>query len=114
MSLRPRISRLPWAQMDAAPREVQLPDGDLTLLFSDIEGSTRLLQEIGDLYGDVLARHHEVLREVWPAHGGIEIHADGDSFLVPAQTARTARQHAAGARRRTRMGRWPLRGPATR
>jgi len=52
------------------------------MLFSDIEGSTRLLHEIRDLYGDVLADHHAILRRVWAAHDGLEVHEDGDAFLV--------------------------------
>ena len=47
--------------MHSRPQGKSLPEGDLTLVFSDIEGSTRLLHEIGDLYGRVLADHHAVL-----------------------------------------------------
>jgi class 3 adenylate cyclase len=50
--------------MEAGPRRGALPEGVLTMLFSDIEGSTRLLHEIGDQYGEVLDDHHRVLREV--------------------------------------------------
>jgi class 3 adenylate cyclase len=48
----------------------RLPVGEVTLLFSDVEGSTRLLHEIGELFGEVLAEHDRVLREVWAAFGG--------------------------------------------
>jgi predicted ATPase/class 3 adenylate cyclase len=68
--------------MTAGARRSSLPEGDLTMLFSDIEGSTRLLHEIRDLYGEVLANHHAILRKVWAAHDGLEVHADGDAFLV--------------------------------
>ena len=43
----------------------QLPSGTVTLLFTDIEGSTRLLEELGDGYADVLAEHRTVLRDVF-------------------------------------------------
>ena len=45
----------------------ELPTGTVTFLFTDIEGSTRLLQELGDGYAAVLAEHHRVLRAVWRA-----------------------------------------------
>jgi predicted ATPase/class 3 adenylate cyclase len=84
-----------------------LPDGDLTMLFTDIEGSTQLLHELGDLYGDVLAEHHRVLREVWPAHGGMEIHADGDAFLVAFREARAAVRAASAAQSALASNLWP-------
>ena len=63
-----------------APR--QLPGGTVTLLFTDIEGSTSLLQELGNRYAEVLAEHRRVLREAFSLHGGIEIEAQGDAFFV--------------------------------
>jgi class 3 adenylate cyclase len=52
------------------------------LLFTDIEGSTRLLQRLGDRYADVLAAHHALLRAVWASHGGVEVDTAGDGFFV--------------------------------
>ena len=52
------------------------------LLITDIEGSTRLLQQLGPSYGDVLARHNEKLRAVFTAHDGVEQGNEGDSFFV--------------------------------
>ena len=49
---------------------VDLPRGTVTLLFTDIEGSTRLLRRLGDAYADVLAEHQRLLREAFAAHGG--------------------------------------------
>ena len=43
-----------------------LPTGTVTLLFTDMEGSTRLLEAVGESYGKLLADHHRILREVWP------------------------------------------------
>ena len=87
------------------------------MLFTDIEGSTRLLHEIGDLYGDVLAEHDRLLRSVWSAHGGVVVHAEGDAFFVAfadveaavnaaaaAQLALDASRWAHGGRLRVRMG----------
>jgi predicted ATPase/class 3 adenylate cyclase len=60
-----------------------VPMGPVTLLFSDIEGSTRLLHLLGDEgYLVLLQRHRVLLREVFDAHGGREIGTEGDSFFV--------------------------------
>lgn len=60
-----------------------LPVGTVTFLFTDIEGSTRMLEELGaEAYGEVLARHHEVCRSVWSAHGGVEVDTAGDAFFI--------------------------------
>ena len=60
-----------------------LPAGTVTLVFTDIEGSTRLLHEVGDdAYGHLLADHHRRCREVWRVHGGVEVDTQGDAFFV--------------------------------
>jgi class 3 adenylate cyclase len=59
-----------------------LPSGTVTYLFTDIEGSTRLLRELGDRYADVLAEHNRVLREAFSRHDGLEVGSWGDSFFV--------------------------------
>ena len=60
-----------------------LPTGTVTFVFTDVEGSTRLLDELGvEAYGALLAEHHRVCREAWAAHGGVEIDTAGDAFFV--------------------------------
>ncbi len=59
-----------------------LPTGTVTLLFTDIEGSTKLLHRLGDRYGEVLADYRRVLREAFAAHGGVEVDTQGDAFFV--------------------------------
>jgi predicted ATPase/class 3 adenylate cyclase len=59
-----------------------LPEGTVTFLFTDIEGSTRLLHELGDAYADVLAEHRRVLRDAFVRHGGVEVDTQGDAFFV--------------------------------
>jgi predicted ATPase/serine/threonine protein kinase len=76
-----------------------LPQGQVTLLFSDIEGSTRLLDEFPDSYGELLAAHRAVLRRVWCDHDGVEVAADGDSFLVAFAYATQAVKAAREAHR---------------
>ena len=60
----------------------QLPSGTVTLLFTDIEGSTRLLHELGDRYAEVLAEHRSLLRRAFSQHGGVEVDTQGDAFFV--------------------------------
>jgi predicted ATPase/class 3 adenylate cyclase len=60
----------------------ELPSGSVTLLFSDIEGSTGILQRLGEGYADVLGAHREILRRTTAAHGGVEVDTQGDSFFA--------------------------------
>jgi predicted ATPase/class 3 adenylate cyclase len=89
-----------------------LPVGTVTFLFTDVEGSTRLLLEVGDeRYARILAEHHRVCRYAWQAHRGVEISTEGDAFFVvferasDALTAAQAAQEAlAGGPVKVRMG----------
>jgi predicted ATPase len=66
----------------------ELPRGTVTFLFTDIEGSTRLLHELGaDEYASALAEHRRVLREAFERHGGVEVDTQGDAFFVAFPTA---------------------------
>ena len=66
----------------------ELPRGTVTFLFTDIEGSTRLLHELGaDEYANALAEHRRVLREAFERHGGVEVDTQGDAFFVAFPTA---------------------------
>jgi predicted ATPase len=67
-----------------------LPTGTVTFLFTDIEGSTRLLQELGDGYAAALADHRRVLREAFAAHHGVEVDTQGDAFFVAFSRASDA------------------------
>jgi predicted ATPase/class 3 adenylate cyclase len=67
-----------------------LPGGTVTFLFTDIEGSTRLVGELGERYADVLAEHNRLLREAFSRHGGLEVGTQGDSFFVAFTDARSA------------------------
>src|SRR5215211_8823332 len=74
----------------------ELPSGTVTLLFTDIEGSTRLLHALGpDAYAEALAEHRRLLRQAFAQHGGIEVDTQGDAFFVAFPTA----PGAAGAAR---------------
>lgn len=88
-----------------------LPAGTVTFLFTDIEGSTRLLAELGAPYTDVLAEHHRVLRRTFERHGGVETGTAGDAFFAAFRRASDAVNAAVEAQRvlaathvRVRMG----------
>lgn len=59
----------------------ELPSGRVTLLFTDVEGSTRLLHELGDGYAETLAEHRRTLREAFARHHGTEVDTQGDAFF---------------------------------
>ena len=67
-----------------------LPEGTVTLLFTDIEGSTRLLQDLGEAYGDLLTDHRRLLRSRFEENGGVVVDTQGDAFLVAFKRARDA------------------------
>ena len=89
----------------------ELPTGTVTFLFTDIEGSTKLLHELGDDYADVLAEHRSILRDAFAAHDGVEVDTQGDAFFVAFARATDAAAAAADSQRglaegpvRVRMG----------
>jgi class 3 adenylate cyclase len=84
-----------------------LPSGTVTFLFTDVEGSTRLLQEHGAGYADLLAAHRTALREAFSAHGGVEVDTQGDAFFVAF--ARAADAVAAAAAGRAALEEGPVR-----
>ncbi|HSG13821.1 MAG TPA: adenylate/guanylate cyclase domain-containing protein [Gaiellaceae bacterium] len=74
-----------------------LPSGTVTFLFTDVEGSTRLLHELGEeAYSGALAEHRRLIREACTAEGGVEVDTQGDAFFFAFPTAPTALA-AAGA-----------------
>jgi predicted ATPase len=75
----------------------ELPTGTVTFLFTDIEGSTRLLHELGEDYADVLIAHRRILREAFDRHGGVEVDTQGDAFFVAFADAPSAAEAAADA-----------------
>ncbi len=84
-----------------------LPTGTVTFLFTDIEGSTRLLQQLGDRYASVLADHHRLLRAVFQKFGGHEVDTQGDAFFITFVRARDAVAAAIEAQRVFAKHPWP-------
>lgn len=89
-----------------------LPSGTVTFLFTDIEGSTKLLHTLGaEAYAEVVLAHRRALRRVFTRHGGVEVGTEGDSFFVAFPTAtgalaaaRDAQDELAQGTIRVRMG----------
>ena len=84
-----------------------LPAGTVTFVFSDVEGSTELLKRLGDRYGELLSEHRRIVREVFGAHGGVEIDAQGDAFFFAFARARDAAAAAVEAQRAHAKHAWP-------
>jgi YVTN family beta-propeller protein len=85
----------------------ELPSGTVTFLFTDIEGSTRLLARLRERYGDLLADHHRLLRAAFDGSGGQEIGTQGDSFFVAFRRAKDAISGAVAAQRSLAAHAWP-------
>ncbi|MGZ4536753.1 MAG: ATP-binding protein, partial [Nocardioidaceae bacterium] len=84
-----------------------LPEGTVSLLFSDMEGSTRLLRRLGPKYPAALDEQRRILRAAWAAHGGIELGTEGDSFYVVFSRAPDAVEAAVDAQRGLASASWP-------
>ncbi len=83
-----------------------LPTGTITFLFTDIEGSTRLLQELSTRFTSVLERHQNLIRDAVNSHGGVEIKTEGDSFFCVFDTATDGLAAAVDIQRRMAAESW--------
>ncbi len=86
---------------------VELPAGTVTFLFTDIEGSTQLLRELGARYQDALALHDRILRTAFEANGGRIVDTQGDAFFAAFPRARSAVSAAIAAQRALSEAEWP-------
>jgi class 3 adenylate cyclase len=85
-----------------------MPTGTLTFLFSDIEGSTRLVESLGTgAYRGLLEQHQRLLRSAFAAVGGIERSTEGDSFFVVFLDAPSAVAAAVASQRALAAAPWP-------
>jgi YVTN family beta-propeller protein len=85
----------------------ELPSGAVTFVFTDIEGSTRLVRQLRDRYGEVLAEHQRLLREAFSKHNGHEIDTQGDAFFYAFGSAYEAVQAAAEGQQALNDHVWP-------
>ena len=93
----------PNGQRRAAP----VPTGTVTFLFTDIEGSTRLVQELDEGYGQLLEQHHALLRAAFEKHGGQEVDSQGDAFFFAFRRARDGVRAAVEAQKALAAADWP-------
>lgn len=84
-----------------------LPEGTVTFCFSDIEGSTRLLERLGPAYANLLQAHHDLIRAAASAHGGVEVDTQGDAFFVAFPRATEAVTAALSAQLALAAHPWP-------
>ena len=84
-----------------------IPAGTVTFVFTDIEGSTKLLQELGEDYAEVAREHRRIVREQFGEAGGTEIDTQGDAFFFSFPRARDAVRGAVAAQRALRDHIWP-------
>jgi class 3 adenylate cyclase len=86
---------------------VELPDGTVTLLFTDVARSTELVKKLQESYEHELAIHRGLLRSVFAEHGGVVVDTQGDAFFVAFDRARLAVEAAAAAQRALGNHAWP-------
>ena len=84
-----------------------LPAGRLALLFSDIEGSTRLLHRLGTAYAVLLEQKKRIFRDCFAEHGGVEVDTQGDAFFVVFRSAAAAFDTAIAIHRALLIHSWP-------
>src|SRR5260370_26529472 len=84
-----------------------LPTGTVTFFFSDIEGSTRLIQQLGERYPQALLAHHTLLRDSLASNAGHELRTEGDSFFIVFDSALKACIGAAAAQKAVHAHQWP-------
>src|ERR671924_1133048 len=87
--------------------ERSLPTGTVSLLCTDIEGSTRLLHSLGERYPEALAEHRRLLRTAFAEHHGCEVDTQGDAFFYAFPRAHDAVAAVVAARRARAAHRWP-------
>ncbi|NOR88701.1 MAG: adenylate/guanylate cyclase domain-containing protein, partial [Anaerolineales bacterium] len=85
----------------------RLPEGTVTFLFTDIEGSTELLKALGDKYVELLAQQRDLLREIFARWDGQEVDTQGDSFFYSFPRATQAVNAAIEVQRECCTHEWP-------
>jgi predicted ATPase/class 3 adenylate cyclase len=86
----------------------ELPTGTVTFLFTDVEGSTRLLHELGPRYAGIQDAHGAILRRAISEWGGVEVNTEGDSFFVAFRVPAAAVAAAVQMQRGLSAENWPL------
>ena len=99
---------LPWFQVQVESCHVaDLPTGTVSFLFTDIEGSTRLLQQLGEAYRGLLDDHHRIIRGAIEEAGGVRVSTEGDGVFGAFASPRDAVSAAAAAQLALARQAWP-------
>src|SRR5436309_7380541 len=101
------LMRIQRRMLDEEPFMPDLPTGTVTLLFTDIDGSTRLLRQLGEHYSDVLADCRLLLRQIFVQYNGHEVDTQRDAFFVAFARATDAVAAAAAIQRVLAEHAWP-------
>ena len=96
-----------WPKGRDNPSVSELPSGTVSLLFTDIEGSTQLQHRLGEQYHDVVAEHRRLLEQAFAEHSGVVVDRQTESFFVGFTRARYAVAAAAAAQRALAKHDWP-------
>src|SRR5712692_2944256 len=94
------------AAVKATGAGTPLPSGTVTFLFTDIEGSTRMVKQLGPAYEPVLDEHRRRIREAVGSAGGVEVNTEGDSLFVAFSSPSAAVAAAAAAQRALATQSW--------
>lgn len=97
----------PFRRLERMGHRTDLPTGTVTFLFTDVEGSTRLVQLLGDDAPAVFDHHALLIRAAIGDHGGVEVGTEGDSFFCVFASAADALDGAVAAQRSLHSARWP-------
>src|SRR5450759_3613957 len=96
------------AGTDELRASVERPTGTITFLFTDIEGSTRLLQQLGpNRFASALDTHRQILRNAFARHQGYEVDTQGDAFFVAFRRGQDAVAASTEAQRELASIDWP-------
>ena len=95
--------------VDRRSSVARLPAGVVTFIMTDIEGSTRLLRELGEVYAELLTTHQALLRGTFIEHRGVEVDAEGDALFFVFADAQEAVAACLEAQRALANHSWPLR-----
>ncbi len=93
--------------MSVARPSIELPTGTVTFLFTDIEDSTGLVRELGDVYVQVISDHRRLVRSAVEEHGGYEVDCRGDEFFLAYSDAQAAVDTAIAIQRSHESHAWP-------
>ena len=86
---------------------IQAPTGTVSIVFTDIQGSTALWERFGEAFEPILQLHHDTIRSQMAAHGGYEVKTEGDASMVASASAAQALRFCAATQVSLHQSPWP-------